>query len=128
MYSNMPYEWCDDERAKVYGIYSKEPQRINTRCNNNYDDGFLGHILRDIAQMDSGIEAKKFHWNEVVYQEIDYEPLFAVAAAMPEEEEETPTSETEEKESTTDEKTLPQTTVEDDMTYQGLVKNNFMYT
>lgn len=122
------YSWCEDERAKIYGIYPKGSS-VGTYTTGDVCDGFLGDILKDIAQMDSGIEARKFIWNEVVYQEIDYEPLYAlvsVPSATSETVEPSEENTVSEKDKQDDAQEMQET--HDDLTYQGLVKNHFMYT
>lgn len=116
-------DWCDDERSTIHNI-----SHMDKSNSSFYRDVGCWSVLRDIARGDWNNPAS-LQWNEMEYTIYEYEPLAPSYQV--------PANETASQEQDQDPEDQVNTNVVDkeklespdhfDLTYQGLVKNKFMY-
>jgi hypothetical protein len=120
--------WCDDERSTVHNLkyypYTQDDMKIN-------DYGF-GQIFKEILKQQNET-CTSMLWNEVEYREYEFEPMLQAPVNSDNEEssceDDCVNNVVNEELANTTQQVKPHDEVHEqyDMTYQGLVKNKFMY-
>ena len=108
------YDWCDDERSVVHNLRYSNERVVPT------DDYGFGTIFKEILRQDRD-RPKSMQWDEISYREYEFEPIYPNIGDIDDD-----------RSDDSDAHDVVETNGKmqdhDDLTYQGLVKNKFMYT